>query len=75
MSQAKTLIALGIAVVLVPFLGFPTSWKNVIFAVLGVAVVFFAFRVLHQLRPEADGHMPTSYEQSALPLDAVVTQE
>ena len=75
MSHAKTLIALGIAVALVPFLGFPTSWKNVIFAVLGVAIVFFAFRVLSQLQQDVEEHIPTSYEQSALPLDAVATQE
>lgn len=46
MKDAKKIIALGIVVALVPFLGFPSSWKSVIFAILGLAIAGLSYRIL-----------------------------
>ncbi len=45
MKHTKILIALGVVVAIIPYLGFPSSWKNVIFLVLGVAIAAVAFRL------------------------------
>ncbi|MAZ67383.1 hypothetical protein CL652_01280 [bacterium] len=50
MKDVKNIIALGIIVALVPFLGFPASWKNVIFAFLGLAIAGLGYRVLVHIR-------------------------
>jgi hypothetical protein len=43
MSKEMTIIVLGVWVIVVPYLGFPTSWKTVIFFVTGVLVVYLGF--------------------------------
>ncbi|MBL4644642.1 MAG: hypothetical protein JKX80_02130 [Candidatus Pacebacteria bacterium] len=50
MKHTKTIIGLGVLVALVPFLGFPSAWKNVIFAFLGLSIVALAFRLLISTR-------------------------
>jgi len=46
MKHTKTIIALGIVVALLPFLGFPSSWKTVILAFLGLTIATLSFRLL-----------------------------
>jgi len=48
MKHAKTITALGMLVALLPFLGFPSSWKGVIFAILGLTISTLSFRMLTQ---------------------------
>jgi hypothetical protein len=50
MKDTKKIIALGILTALVPFLGFPSSWKNVLFMVLGLAIAGLGYRLLMHLR-------------------------
>lgn len=51
MKQAKFIITLGSLVVLIPFLGFPTAWKQAIFAFLGLMIIMSAYRLVVALRP------------------------
>tara|TARA_B100000745_G_scaffold300599_1_gene255795 strand:- start:18554 stop:18784 length:231 start_codon:yes stop_codon:yes gene_type:complete len=46
MKHIKTIITLGIIVALVPFLGFPSTWKQVISVMLGAIIAVLAFRFL-----------------------------
>ena len=43
MSKEMTVIALGVLVVVTPFLGVPGSWKTFIFVVAGVALSGIGF--------------------------------
>jgi len=43
MSKEMTVIALGVLVVITPFLGIPGSWKTFIFVVAGVALAAVGF--------------------------------
>ena len=43
MTKEMWIIVLGIVVALVPFLGFPGSWKTVIFVLVGLAIAVLAF--------------------------------
>ncbi|MCH7597959.1 hypothetical protein IID27_02900 [Patescibacteria group bacterium] len=49
MKKDLRLIALGIWIAIVPFLGFPGAWKTVIFVVSGLAVVLLTILWRHEL--------------------------
>lgn len=40
------IIVLGVTTAIVPFLGFPTSWKNVILPIIGLTIAVLAYRLL-----------------------------
>lgn len=42
MSRNKTTLLIGILVCLMPFLGFPSSWKTVFYFVFGVILIIVA---------------------------------
>jgi membrane-bound ClpP family serine protease len=43
MSKETTIIALGIWVIIVPYLGIPTSWKTILLVLAGFAIVMIGF--------------------------------
>ena len=43
MKKDLSIIILGLVVVITPFLGIPTSWKNVVFVVVGFTISVFAY--------------------------------
>lgn len=43
MKKDLSIIILGLVVVITPFLGIPTSWKNVVFVVIGLTISVFAY--------------------------------
>ena len=54
MKKDLSIIILGLVVVITPFLGIPTSWKNVVFVVIGLTISVFAY--LLQKDMNNDGH-------------------
>jgi len=67
MKHTKTIIALGMIVALLPFLGFPSSWKNIMFAVLGLTIATLTFRILAAAQSSESGQEKEreSYKQNA----------
>ena len=43
MSRARKLLFLGIWVAVLPYLGFPAMWKNILFSLSGLALVYFSY--------------------------------
>lgn len=43
MKKARTLLILGIWVTILPYLGFPYSWKKVLFTISGLGLVYFSY--------------------------------
>lgn len=43
MRKERTLFFIGIWVGVLPFLGFPNSWRKVFFVVTGLAIVYLAY--------------------------------
>lgn len=43
MKKDLSIIILGLTVVIIPFLGIPTSWKNVVFVGVGLTISGFAY--------------------------------
>lgn len=49
MKKDLALIALGVWIAAIPFLGFPGAWKTAIFVLSGLAVVFLTILWRHEL--------------------------
>ena len=76
MKDTKRIIALGVLVAIVPFLGFPSAWKNVIFATLGLAIAVLAYRILISNRPVVhEDEDVYSEQQSVEHMEAVAAHE
>ncbi|MDQ5971433.1 MAG: hypothetical protein QG566_379 [Patescibacteria group bacterium] len=43
MRKERTLFFIGIWVGLLPFLGFPNSWRKILFIITGLAIVYLAY--------------------------------
>lgn len=43
MRKEKTLFILGLWIVILPFLGFPNSWRKTLFVLSGFAVVYLSY--------------------------------
>ena len=48
MSKIHTIIVSGLVVALLPYLGFPQSFRNFLFVFLGLFVSFLAYRILRE---------------------------
>jgi uncharacterized membrane protein YuzA (DUF378 family) len=43
MRKEKTLLIIGLWVVVLPFLGFPNTWRKILFVVTGLALMYLAY--------------------------------
>jgi len=50
MRKERTLLIIGLLVAVMPFLGFPNSWRKVFFVILGFAIVYLAYLFYKQVK-------------------------
>lgn len=43
MSKIKIILILGIWIAVLPFLGFPYSFKNILFTITGIALIYLSY--------------------------------
>ena len=43
MGKARKLLILGILVTILPYLGFPASWKNILSTLFGLMLIYFSY--------------------------------
>jgi len=43
MKRARILLFLGIWVAVLPYLGFPSSWKSILFTISGLGLIYFSY--------------------------------
>ena len=67
MRKERTLFLIGLWVVILPFLGFPNSWREVFFVITGLAIIYLAY--LFNL--EAKARLPKSDNNSQTFVDNV----
>lgn len=48
MRRAKTFFLLGIWVAILPYLGFPYLWKNILFSISGVLLSILGFMIYRE---------------------------
>lgn len=50
MRKEKTLFIIGLWVIVLPFLGFPKMWKNILFLITGLAIIYLAYLFYLEIR-------------------------
>ncbi len=55
MSRARKLLLLGIWVAVLPYLGFPTTWKNILFLLTGLGLMYFGYVLYTENKPKDNG--------------------
>ena len=48
MSKAKIFLGLGVWVTILPYLGFPYSWKNILFTITGLVLAYIAYTLYRE---------------------------
>jgi hypothetical protein len=43
MQKARILLFLGIWIAILPYLGFPYSWKNILLTITGLGIVYISY--------------------------------
>lgn len=43
MRKSRMLLILGVCMAVLPYLGFPYSWKDILFTICGFIVIFFSY--------------------------------
>lgn len=56
MRKEKTLLIIGVWVMVLPFLGFTSTWRQVLFLITGLAIIYLAylFYLEHKRRMHKD---------------------
>jgi len=58
MQKTRILLILGIWVTILPYLGFPSSWKDILFTLTGLVLIFISYTLYknskEQENPEID---------------------
>ncbi|MBP9701596.1 MAG: hypothetical protein KBD47_01280 [Candidatus Pacebacteria bacterium] len=44
MSQRQILVLIGVAIIILPWLGVPMFWKSILFVLIGLGLVYVAFK-------------------------------
>ncbi len=55
MRKARILLVLGIWMTLLPFLGFPYSWKDPLFSISGLVLIFFSYLLFRESKSKEMG--------------------
>jgi sulfite exporter TauE/SafE len=50
MRKEKTLFIIGIWVAILPFLGFPDTWRKIFFIITGFMLIYLAYLYYQQLK-------------------------
>jgi hypothetical protein len=68
MSKEMTVIALGILVVVTPYLGIPGTWKTVILVLTGAAIAGIGFLLRGETLARQAGHGHDHFVENTAPL-------
>ncbi len=52
MRKSRILLILGIWVAVLPYLGFPYSWKDTLFTVSGLGLIYFSYMLYKESKIE-----------------------
>lgn len=67
MSKEMTVIALGVLVVVTPYLGIPGSWKTVIFVLAGLSLAGVGFLLRGEALARTTGRSRGHFVENAAP--------
>lgn len=75
MVKEIVVVVLGLLVAVLPFLGFPSSWRTPMFALMGLAIAALGFLIRNEVRTAKGSRARLSHTQSVSPLSHDVYQK
>lgn len=64
MTRARTVFILGIWVAILPYLGFPSLLKNLLFAVTGFIFMYFGYKLYRELNTNTSRQIFDNFSES-----------
>jgi hypothetical protein len=58
MHRSRKLLFLGIWIAVLPYLGFPSGWKSILFSLTGLGIMYFSY-VLYSEQKESEVNIKT----------------
>lgn len=55
MYKARILLVLGICMAILPYLGFPYAWKDILFTMGGLILIFFSYLLFTDYKKQEVG--------------------
>lgn len=52
MRRERIFLILGIWVAVLPYLGFPYSWKNILFTISGFIIIYYSYLIYRENKPQ-----------------------
>lgn len=62
MKRARIILMLGVWVAILPYLGFPSSWKNVLFTLTGLVFTYFSYILYKEFKASTKGKDPQTFD-------------
>lgn len=62
MQKARTLLILGTWVAILPYLGFPYAWKNTLFTLTGLGLMYFAYILYKEFKITLEGKKTKAFD-------------
>lgn len=62
MQKARTLLILGIWVAVLPYLGFPFIWKNILFTITGLVLMYFSYILYREFKIKTGDNGPKTFD-------------
>ncbi len=62
MRKERTLFIIGLWIIILPFTGFPPSWKTFFFVITGISIIYLAYLFYTQIKnnmPKVENHSKT----------------
>jgi len=61
MRRPYTILALGVWVAVLPYLGFPYFWKNILFTISGFGIIYFSY-ILYREAKESPKNQKETFD-------------
>lgn len=65
MKKARIFLIIGIWVAILPYLGFPYSWKQTLFTLTGLGIMYFAYLIYKKEKIDIENVKSANFETSS----------
>lgn len=67
MRKSRILLGLGVWVAILPYLGFPYSWKNIFFTLTGFAIIYLSYLWYQEHKPKEVKSTFDNFKENGIP--------
>jgi len=64
MRLQRILLITGIWIAVLPYLGFPYSWKNILFTISGLVLMYYSFRMYQNAKKEKEEPLSDNFSEN-----------